>query len=171
MCRENSSAHNATAAHTAGWRTAVATALHGAGLRQSLARNAVLDWIAAASGPFTAEAIVQQLVGGWSLGSRPTVYRTVDWLRTAGWLARLHLEGSDRAYVRSLPGGHPLVCTGCGEVQTLLGLELTPLLEARLGALGFELRGHHLELYGRCRRCRPAIADGYDPYLEEDSHR
>lgn len=141
---------------SADWRLAVEEAVQHAGLRASVARTAVLDWIAAAERPFTAETIVQQLVVGDGLGSRPTVYRTVDWLRAAGWLSRLHLTGSDRAYVRSFPGGHQLVCTCCGESQTITGLELGPLVAPQLQTLGFELRGEHLELYGRCRRCRYA---------------
>lgn len=136
------------------WRANVDAAMHGAGLRASSTRTVVLDWIAAAEPPFTAETVVQQLVGGWGLCSRPTVYRTLDWLHAAGWLARLRVAGSDRAYVRSLPGAHQLVCTGCGTVRTLTGLELAPLLEAHLRRLGFELRTLHLELYGRCLHCQ-----------------
>lgn len=140
----------------ADWRAAVETAVQDAGLRASSARTVVLDWIAAAERPFTAELIVQQLVVGWGLGSRPTVYRTVDWLRSAGWLARLHVEGNDRAYVRSLPGGYQLVCTDCGASETITDLQLAPLVAPRLQDLGFELQGEHLELYGRCRQCRCA---------------
>lgn len=142
------------------WRVAVDRALQAAGLRTSSARTAVLDWIAAAERPFTAEMIVQQLVVNWGLGSRPTVYRTIDWLRMMGWLARLHVEGNDRAYVRSLPGGSQLVCVDCGCIQIITDLEVAPLLAARLQDLGFELQGEHLELYGRCRQCRHA--DGSD---------
>lgn len=150
----------------AGWRDAVELAVRGAGLRTSAARNAVLDWIAAAERPFTAETIAQQLAD-WDHGSRPTVYRTLDWLRAGGWLLRLHDHDHDRAYVRSLPGAYQAVCTGCGEVQTLTGLELAPLLEAHLRALGFELRAQHLELYGRCRVCRLADSDHYEPHQKE----
>lgn len=96
------------------------------------------------------------------LGSRPTVYRTVDWLRAAGWLARLHIEGNDRAYVRSQPGGHQLVCINCGESQTITDLDLAPLVAPRLQDLGFDLQGEHLELYGRCRQCRRAEAAVYE---------
>lgn len=158
MRRQERTAPIPDANGTTDWRLAVEAALLKAGMRQSPARNAVLDWIAAAERPFTAETIVQQLVVGWGLGSRPTVYRTVDWLRAAGWLARLHVEGNDRAYVRSRPGGHPLVCTGCGVIQTITDLELAPLVAPRLQDLGFELQGEHLELYGRCRQCRRAEA-------------
>jgi Fe2+ or Zn2+ uptake regulation protein len=144
-----------TLAHgaTADWRAAVESALQGAGLRASSARTAVLDWIAAAERPFTAETIVLQLVVGWGLGSRPTVYRTVDWLRSAGWLVRLHGDGVDRAYTRSQPGAHQVICTDCGAIQTITDLELEPLVAPWLQNLGFELQSEHLELYGRCRQC------------------
>lgn len=139
--------------HDARWRSGVVEALHRAGMRSSSARAEVVDWIAATPGPFRAEMIVQQLVVGWGIGSRPTVYRTIDWLRAAGWLARLHGEGLDRAYTRTAPGGHQLICVGCGDIQTLLGLDLAPLLTRQLSALGFELCGQSLEIHGRCRDC------------------
>lgn|GEM_PF-2868283 len=140
--------------HDARWRSGVVEALHRAGMRSSSARAEVVDWIAATPGPFRAEMIVQQLVVGWGIGSRPTVYRTIDWLRAAGWLARLHGEGLDRAYTRTAPGGHQFVCTGCGSIQTLTALDLAPFLAPQLLALGCELSGQHLELYGHCHDCR-----------------
>lgn len=155
MCSPDPETSSLTHYDTA-WRAGVEAALHTAGLRHSSARATVLDWIAGAARPFTAETIVQQLVDAWGVGSRPTVYRTVDWLRGAGWLARLHGDGVDRTYARCLPGGHQLVCTGCGVVQTLTGVDLTPLLDSHLRALGFELRAQHLELYGRCLLCQAA---------------
>jgi Fe2+ or Zn2+ uptake regulation protein len=170
MYRPDNPAYSLKHSAAADWRAAVEAAVRGAGPRTSAARNAVLDWIAAAERPFTAETIVQQLAD-WDHGSRTTVYRTLDWLRASGWLLRLHNDGHDRAYARSLPDAHQVVCTGCGGVQTLTGLELAPLLDARLRTLGFELRGQHLELYGRCRLCQLAASDGYEPHFEEESHR
>jgi Fur family ferric uptake transcriptional regulator len=158
MCSPDDPATTYVADSAHDWRAAVERALDAAGLRTSTARGAILDWIAAAERPFTAETIVHELVLGWGRGSRPTVYRTVDWLRCGGWLARLHLAGSDRAYVRSRPGGHQLVCIDCGESQTITDLDLAPLVAQRLQDLGFELQDEHLELYGRCRQCRRAEA-------------
>ncbi|NWF78827.1 MAG: transcriptional repressor [Chloroflexi bacterium] len=158
MCYSDDPATSRGAGHAHDWRVAVEHALHAAGLRTSSARAAVLDWITVAERPFTAEMIVQQLVNGWGTGSRPTVYRTVDWLRGGGWLARLHREGNDRAYVRSLPGGYQLICTDCGESQIITDLALALLVAPRLQDLGFELQHEHLELYGRCRQCRRAEA-------------
>lgn len=162
MCDPDNLSPSLAHGGAADWRAAVEAAMQHAGLRASSARTVVLDWIAAAERPFTAETIVQQLVVSWGLGSRPTVYRTVDWLRAAGWLARLHIEGNDRAYVRSQPGGHQLVCINCGESQTITDLDLAPLVAPRLQDLGFDLQGEHLELYGRCRLCRRAEAAVYE---------
>lgn len=158
MCYADDPATTRGAVHAPDWRVAVEHALHAAGLRTSSARTAVLDWIAVAERPFTAEMIVQQLVNSWGTGSRPTVYRTVDWLRCSGWLARLHVAGNDRAYVRHLPGGYQLVCTDCGASQIITDLKLALLIAPQLQDLGFELQHEHLELYGRCRQCRRAAA-------------
>ncbi|MFV9503406.1 MAG: Fur family transcriptional regulator [Oscillochloridaceae bacterium umkhey_bin13] len=136
------------------WRIEVEAAMQHAGLRTSSARALVLDWIAMIEQPFTAETIVEQLVVGWGVGSRPTVYRTMDWLRSAGWLARLHLPEHEHTYVRTHPGSAQVICTDCGIVQHLTEMNLTTMLMAQLGAIGFELHEQHLELYGRCRLCQ-----------------
>jgi Fur family transcriptional regulator, ferric uptake regulator len=135
------------------WRNQVATLIGNCGMRQSQARATVLDWIAAAACPFTAEMIVAQLVIRWGRSSRATVYRTVDWLHAAGWLARLNADGVDRAYVRRLPDSLQLICTACGSVRAL-HLDVSALVTPHVQALGFELQDHHLELYGRCQNCR-----------------
>jgi Fe2+ or Zn2+ uptake regulation protein len=131
------------------WRCRVEALMGAAGMRRSTARGAVLDWIAATDQPFTAELIACQV----PRSSRPTIYRTLDWLRAAGWLARLAGEANDRAYVRSQPGSHHLICTDCGGVQ-IVALDLTASVAHQLHALEFELQEHHLEVYGRCRTCR-----------------
>jgi Fur family ferric uptake transcriptional regulator len=131
------------------WRCRVEALMGAAGMRRSTARGAVLDWIAATDQPFTVELIAGQV----PRSSRPTIYRTLDWLRAAGWLARLAGEGNDRAYVRSQPGSHHLICTDCGGVQ-IVNLDLTASVAHQLHALEFELQEHHLEVYGRCRTCR-----------------
>jgi Fur family transcriptional regulator, ferric uptake regulator len=131
------------------WRCRVEALIGAAGMRRSTARGAVLDWIAATDQPFTAEMITYRLPGS----SRPTIYRTLDWLRTGGWLARLAGEGNDRAYARSQPGSHHLICTDCGGVQ-IVALDLVASVAPQLHALDFELQEHHLEVYGRCRTCR-----------------
>jgi Fur family transcriptional regulator, peroxide stress response regulator len=168
MCRDDATLQ--TSHLDAHWRAAVASALKLAQIRHSPVREALLDWIAASSGPFTAETIVQQLVDGWGIGSRPTVYRAMEWLRAAGWVARLHGEGVDRTYARCVPGGHQLVCTGCGAIRIITNLELTPLLQTHLRTLGFELSGQHLELYGRCQLCRELPAAVGAPPIEQEPY-
>jgi Fe2+ or Zn2+ uptake regulation protein len=131
------------------WRYQIEALIDATGMRHSAARSAVLDWIAATDQPFTAEVLACQV----PRSSRPTIYRTLDWLRAGGWLARLAGEGNDRAYVRSQPGSHHLICTDCGAVQ-IVALDLTAAVAHQLHALDFELQEHHLEVYGRCRTCR-----------------
>jgi Fe2+ or Zn2+ uptake regulation protein len=67
-------------------------------MRVSATRDALLDWIAATAHPFSAETMVEQLVGGWGIGSRPTVYRTLVQLQ----IADLRLQIVPTAFVRHL---------------------------------------------------------------------
>jgi Fur family ferric uptake transcriptional regulator len=135
------------------WRSSVEQSMDAAGLRHSLARATVLDWIAAAERPFTAEAIVRQLAPPQSTVSRPTIYRTVELLRATGWLTRLHGEGVDRSYVRTRAGSCQVICIGCGGYQAMLTVNLIDFLAPHLAALGFDVSGQNLAIYGRCRDC------------------
>lgn len=137
------------------WRTQVEQMLIEQGQRLTVPRVAILGWIAATTVPFTAETLVSELVDRQQIGSRPTVYRTVDWLRSAGWIARVQSDESEHAYARMLPGHyHHAVCTDCGATLVLPGCEALQPLAAALADQGFEVRGHILELFGVCRECR-----------------
>lgn len=136
-----------------GWRQAAQQALARAGFRSTLPRRLMLEWIAAVNGPFSAEALVQELDRRRS-GTRATVYRFIDWLREHGWLARVHSDDARHAYVRRRPGHqHQAICSGCGATLTLDGCGIEDLVMPALIAAGFELHGHVLELHGLCRRC------------------
>ncbi len=137
------------------WRTQVEQMLIAHGQRLTSPRVAILRWIASTTAPFTAETLVAELVDGQHIGSRPTVYRTVDWLRSEGWIARVQIDGLEHSYARMLPGHyHHAVCTDCGATLVLAGCEALQSLTASLEDQGFEVRGHILELFGVCRECR-----------------
>lgn len=139
------------------WLAGVEQALSGAGHRATLSRHAVLAWIAAAPAPFTAEMLVAELAAQRGMSSRPTIYRTIDWLRSSGWIARVQGDGPEHAYARLRPGHyHHAVCTGCGLTLVFAGCDALVGVVATLEQHGFVVHGHRLEVYGRCARCRPS---------------
>jgi Fur family ferric uptake transcriptional regulator len=48
---------------------------------------------------------------------------------------------------------HHLVCTNCGRVEDFTRCDVTDLVRQLTSATDFQIEGHWLELYGRCRAC------------------
>jgi Fur family ferric uptake transcriptional regulator len=116
----------------------------------------VIQTIARYSAPFSAEELYAELRRqGDGRTGRATVYRTLDQLQSAGWLARIHPQGGEAGYAPSFPGHlHHLVCTACGTVITFEGCALDELVARLASQTEFTIDGHLLQLYGRCASCR-----------------
>ncbi len=137
------------------WRQGAEAAMRSDGLRCTFPRRAILDWIAAATAPFTAEQVVAALETQHGMSSRATIYRLLDWLQAAGWLTRIYSNDSPHAYARFLPGHHhTAICVRCGRAAIMSDCHVEESLRLALTALDFELHGHVLELYGVCAQCR-----------------
>lgn len=81
-----------------------------------------------------------------------TVYRTLELLSELGLVRRLDLGGGPR-WELAEDHHHHLVCEGCGDVTEFDLCPLDPgLLD--LPDLGFEVRSHSVEVYGRCSVCQ-----------------
>ena len=99
---------------------------------------------------FTAEDLIELLP---ALG-RATIFRSLKLLVETGVLCRVLLEDGDLHYQLSHRGHHHhLLCVECGSSQDLLGCDIEELLQQTSASHGFELSGHWLEVYGRCRSC------------------
>jgi Fur family ferric uptake transcriptional regulator len=138
------------------WASAVRGAWHAAGLRATEPRLRLIATMARYAAPFSAEQLYGDLLA--PDGDRPgraTVYRTIEQLHRAGWLARIHPQGAEVGYAPSFPGHlHHLVCTSCGVVIAFEGCALDALLARLAAQTDFAIEGHLLQLYGRCAECR-----------------
>ena len=120
------------------------------GYRSTAPRRAVAQVVANQKRHFTAEALRQELP---RMG-RATVYRSLKILVDTGVLCRVLLEDGDLHYQLSHHGHHHhLLCVECGASQDLLGCDIEDLLAQTSANHGFELSGHWLEVYGRCKSC------------------
>jgi len=117
-------------------------------------RSNLLHIIAGYRSPFTAEQLYADVQGKHPSIGRATVYRTLDLLHSRGWLARVHRDDGEHAYVvADSRHQHYLVCKACGDVTAFEGCDVDSLLGGLARRLGFEIEGHWLEAFGRCRRC------------------
>ncbi|PKB78539.1 MAG: hypothetical protein BZY88_17760 [SAR202 cluster bacterium Io17-Chloro-G9] len=120
------------------------------GHRSTSPRRAVVNAIAAQNKHFTAEELCHKLPG---IG-RATVYRSLKLLVDSGVLCRVLLEEGNLHYQLSHQGHHHhLLCVECGASQDLLGCDIEDLLQTVSADHDFQLSGHWLEVYGRCRDC------------------
>jgi Fur family ferric uptake transcriptional regulator len=81
-------------------------------------------------------------------------------LAQVGLLDRIRGEDGSRRYAvcEAERHHHHFVCTICGAVVVLDGCALESQVQALSRQHNFEVEGHHLELYGRCERCRRGAA-------------
>jgi Fur family zinc uptake transcriptional regulator len=140
------------------WRTLVEQAFREERQRVTPQRQAVLDWIASREGPFRSEELVAAMEAHQG-GSRATIYRMIEWLRSRGWIARVQHTVPQHRYACLVPGHSArLVCSTCG---TTFAFDVQAWLTAMLADIGFEvheIHEHILELQGVCAHCRAALS-------------
>ena len=120
------------------------------GYRSTSPRKAIAVAIAKLPHHFTAEELRQKLprVG------RATIYRSLKLLVDSGVICRVLLEDGNLHYQLSRRGHHHhLLCVHCGVSEDLAGCDILDQLREVSVAHGFELSGHWLEVYGRCKTC------------------
>lgn len=137
------------------WIAAVCSAWQLSGNRITEPRLRVLQQIVSYTTPFSAEHLYAVLQQEPSPPGRATVYRTLERLVSAGWVARIHTNGTEMGYIASWPGHlHHLVCTSCGQVIAFEGCALEELLARLAQHTDFVIEEHLLQIYGRCPNCR-----------------
>ena len=88
--------------------------------------------------------------------SLSTVYRTLDHLQSKGEVtARVDAEG-EATFMICEPGHHHhhAICRSCGRVEDVDCTAIGAFSGELLKSSGFELEGHAMEFFGRCRACR-----------------
>jgi Fur family ferric uptake transcriptional regulator len=104
----------------------------------------------------SAAEIYQQLRSSGARVSLSTVYRTLDRLHAKGDVtARPDAEG-EATYMRCEPARHHhhAICGECGRVEDVDCAAMEQFAESLRALYGFELDGHAVEFFGRCRVCR-----------------
>jgi Fur family ferric uptake transcriptional regulator len=84
-----------------------------------------------------------------------TVYRTMKLLTECGIADERHFRNGEARYEMAEKGHHHdhLICESCGKIVEFAEPRIESLQEETAKRLGFELRGHKMELYGLCREC------------------
>jgi len=130
---------------------AVSLKLEALGHRVTPSRRAVIAAVLQQRDHFSVDDVLHRCRGA----GRATVFRTIRLLTDIGVVCRLLLEDGSLHYRVSQRGHHHhLVCTNCGTVRDLDQCAVTDLVRELADTLGYEIEGHWLELYGKCRSCQ-----------------
>ena len=85
---------------------------------------------------------------------RATVFRTMKLLTDLNVVCRVLMDDGTFHYRVSTRGHHHhLVCRDCGRVEDFSNCDVDALIAQLARATQYEIAGHWLELYGRCRSC------------------
>ena len=85
-----------------------------------------------------------------------TVYRTLELLSHLRVICEMSTRSNARTYLIRGPEEHHhhLICTDCGTVVHFTCCDLSRLEKRLSRETGFEVKGHLLELSGRCPSCQ-----------------
>ncbi len=125
------------------------------GHRVTTPRQAIIKLVAPRSDHFSAQEVWDEVRGQFRGIGRATVFRTLDLLTELGVLNRIHTgDGCHRYTVCETTHHHHLMCVECGTVSSLEAAGIESQIRRLASEAGFDLLTHHLELVGRCARCR-----------------
>jgi Fur family ferric uptake transcriptional regulator len=129
-------------------------ALRHAGHKVTQPRRTVIETLVDQTEHLTAPDIVEAVQQRAPDVGRASVYRTLDLLTRLGLVQTSTLGGGAATYMLCPHGHHHhLVCTQCHKTIEFDECVVGELERELAAALGFEIEGHLLELYGRCPDC------------------
>jgi Fur family ferric uptake transcriptional regulator len=135
--------------------------MHQRGWRVTGPRRAIVEYVLAQDGPFSAEEIFRALRRRQPAIGRATVFRTLDLLAELGVVERIHHPSGVHRYVVGGDGHrHHVVCIRCGAVAEFAGCNLETVLAQVADQTRFRILGHWLEVSGLCQLCQrePAVS-------------
>ena len=104
----------------------------------------------------TAGEIHAVLEGGGAKVALSTVYRTLDHLQNKGEVTARPQADGETSYMLCEPEHHHhhAICRTCGRVEDVDCTAIELFSKSLRTLNGFELDGHAMEFFGRCRACR-----------------
>lgn len=125
--------------------------------RRTEQREAILQTLAEAEGPLTAQEVHDRARAVHPTIGLATVYRNLAALEGAGAVVAVHLPQDATRYETAGRGHHHhFRCVSCRSVFEIEGPCPVGLLEGATLPGGLTVLGHELVLFGRCSGCAEA---------------
>jgi Fe2+ or Zn2+ uptake regulation protein len=122
------------------------------GIKLTSARQAVYDTLISNKQGLTIQEAAAELKPK-GIG-QATVYRTIAILEKINIIKCVHGREGLHKYVAWTNGHvHALVCRACGKASEFDACGLEVLEKLLKEQTGFQIEGHHLEIYGLCPEC------------------
>lgn len=124
-------------------------------------RRAVVNAIMAYESFPTAQQILEEVKKTNPDVSLDTVYRNISLLSELGIVNEINKPSGAAVYeLVTSHHHHHMICTECGKTECIDSCPLNSEVAAKALDKGFEITGHMVEFYGRCRECRMKNAGG-----------
>ncbi len=140
------------------------------GQRMSTARRILLEVLAAADRPLSAEVIASGLGGRHPSSDLASTYRNLETLEELGLVRHVHLGHGPGLYALSGAGDREyIVCERCNAVRSVQPAAFDGIRDEIRRRFGHEARFAHFPLGGLCAACAAATKD--DPEEAADRVR
>ena len=128
--------------------------VRGSGLRLSAARRILLEVLAGAGRPLTADAIASGLRGRHPASDLASTYRNLETLEALGLVRHVHVGHGPGLYaLTGRDNREYLVCERCDAVRAVRPETLDDIREMIRARFGHEARFGHFPLGGLCTEC------------------
>jgi Fur family ferric uptake transcriptional regulator len=139
--------------------------LRPAGTKRSSKRDKIVNAFLKQEGHLSADDLVDLIKREDQRISRATVYRTLQWMVTAGVARKVDFGEGRFRFEHSYrhPRHYHLICKTCNRSFEFLSSDLEALIEDVASARSFTARQSVLQIHGTCEACRtgrPAVAEG-----------
>ena len=124
------------------------------GLRVTLQRRIILDYIHDNKDHITAESIINHVHSKFPQVNKSTIYRTLDLLEKNDCVFKS--KSQDKTIYHHAEEGHHhhLICNRCGKTFDYDEDVLLPVRKKLEKTLGFQINFNHLIMNGLCKECR-----------------
>jgi len=125
-------------------------------LKNTKHRNSVIHIIESSNSPITAEEIFLSLKEKGISISISTVYRVLGILVKNRLVVKLNVAEQNKACfeINNKEHKHHLFCVGCKKMIAVDECPIQKYQEILEEKLGFDIKGHKLEIYGYCKSCK-----------------
>lgn len=139
--------------------------LRPAGTKRSGKRDQIVNTFLRQEGHLSADDLVDLIKREDQRISRATVYRTLQWMVTAGIARKVDFGEGRFRFEHSYrhPRHFHLICKTCNRSFEFLSSDIETLVEEVAAARKFAARQSVVQVYGTCEACqsgRPALPDG-----------